>query len=66
MAKGSDSRYRWETTLISPSDINRLSEATADYFNYIVLQRWGMADVVNIAARLGVIRFQVYHFISFS
>lgn len=59
VAKGSDSRYRWQTTLISPSDVNRLAEATADYFNYIVLQRWGMADSVSIAARLGVIRFQV-------
>lgn len=60
VAKGSDSRYRWEHTLISPSEVSRLAEATADYFNYIVLQRWGMADSVNIAARLGVIRFQVW------
>lgn len=59
VAKGSDSRYRWETMLISSTDVNRLAEATADYFNYIVLQRWGIADSVNIAARLGVIRFQV-------
>lgn len=61
VASGSESRYRWEKSLqvFSPFEANRLAEATADYFNYIVLQRWGMADSVNIAVRLGVIRFQV-------
>lgn len=61
VASGSESRYRWEKSLhvVSPTEANRLAEATADYFNYIVLQRWGMADSVNIAVRLGVIRFQV-------